>query len=693
MSDIRGSRGDNRASEDGGRGRVRADMKKSRARRSAVLLMSLLAIASPAQAQRALPELTLEELMRIDAGRVFGASERHQPVTEAPSPVSFITADEIARHGYRSLAEILQAVRGLTISNDRNFSLLGARGFAKPGDYNSRILLLVNGHRVNDNIFGQAEIGPEFGLDPATFERVEIIRGPNSSIYGDSAFFAVVNVITKSGESLGTTVSVEAGTLGTQLLRGSTGRRFGNGAEVALSAMYENVDGMQRIYFPAHDSPDTNHGVAEGLDGERVGQFYGQASLGNFTFTGAYGSRRRTVPTASFGTIFNEQVWPEQTVDRHALADLEYTRSYGGGQRLSIRGSFDRFTYDGRYPFATEEPGATLVGHNWVDGSRWSVATRLTQPLPGPQLVTVGAEVIDNFNQDQYAEYVDPPTPLLDLRKRSVQTAVYVQDELKLARWLIVNAGARYDHYENFERVTPRAALIVIPSANQSFKYRYGRAFRAPNIYERNEVYFGERVLSLSPESIDTHEVVWERYTNDWLRTSVSGYWYDANRLITLVSDETTLLSASFVNEGRVRATGLELEAQLRPRARLQGVVSYAVQRARDSETDQTLANSPQHAVKLRLSAAGPLAGSTIALDARYFSARQTLRGATLNGVAIADVTMVAPLNRSFEVVGSVRNLFDATYADPASGAHLDDAIPQNGVSARIGFRWTLTRH
>ena len=101
--------------------------------------------------------------MKLDAGQVFGASERLQPVTEAPASVSFITAEEIARYGYRTLADILRGVRGMYVTDDRNFSLIGTRGFAKPGDYNSRILLLVNGHRVNDNVFGQAEIGAEFG--------------------------------------------------------------------------------------------------------------------------------------------------------------------------------------------------------------------------------------------------------------------------------------------------------------------------------------------------------------------------------------------------------------------------------------------------------------------------------------------------------------------------------------------------
>ena len=214
--------------------------------------------------------------------------------------------EEIARYGYRTLADILRGVRGLYVTDDRNFSLSGMRGFAKPGDYNSRILLLVNGHRVNDNVFGQAEIGAEFGLDPAMFERVEIIRGPASSLYGDSAFFAVVNVITRTGASLGGgSVTLEAGTLGTQLVRGSAGHRFANGVDFALSGTYERSDGVDRLYFPAFDTPATNNGIAEGLDGEGVKQFYGRLTFKGLTVTGAYGTRRRDVPTASFGTLFN----------------------------------------------------------------------------------------------------------------------------------------------------------------------------------------------------------------------------------------------------------------------------------------------------------------------------------------------------------------------------------------------------
>ena len=466
----------------------------------------MLAVSSSAWAQSSLPDLSLEDLMKLDAGQVFGASERLQPVTEAPASVSFITAEEIARYGYRTLADILRGVRGMYVTNDRNFSLIGTRGFAKPGDYNSRILLLVNGHRVNDNVFGQAEIGAEFGLDPAMFERVEIIRGPASSLYGDSAFFAVVNVITRTGASLGGgSITLETGTLGTQLVRASVGHRLANGVDVALSGTYEHSDGVGRLYFPAFDTPATNNGVAEGLDGEGVRQFYGRLTFKGLTVTGAYGSRQRDVPTASFGTLFNEQDSREQTTDRHTLVDAEYGRSFGG-TRVTFRASFDRFSYDGIYPFAGEPDGAPpLVGAQRRGRDAVERRQRTDPGLPRPA---------DRESRGRvHRQHASGPDRALSSIRRcrcstadrsSTQHAVYVQDEIKLARWFIVNAGLRYDGYEEFVRVTPRAALIVLPSSTQSLKYLYGSAFRAPNAYELNTFYFGEQVDDSAP-GIDRH--------------------------------------------------------------------------------------------------------------------------------------------------------------------------------------------
>src|SRR5512142_86333 len=150
-----------------------------------------------------LKQLSLEELMNIEVQTIYSASKYEQKVTEAPSSVSIVTSSDIKKYGYRTLADILRSVRGFYVTNDRNYSYVGVRGFGRPGDYNSRILLLIDGHRTNDNIYDQAFVGTEAIIDIDLIDRVEIVRGPGSSLYGSNASFEVVNVITKGGRDLG----------------------------------------------------------------------------------------------------------------------------------------------------------------------------------------------------------------------------------------------------------------------------------------------------------------------------------------------------------------------------------------------------------------------------------------------------------------------------------------------------------
>jgi len=151
----------------------------------------LLATASllAQQQTKDLGEASLEELANIT---VYTASRHIQKATEASSSVTVITRDEIQKYGYRTLADILRSVRGFDITYDRNFTYAGVRGINRPETYNSRVLLLIDGHRINNNIYEQAMLGTEFPLDVALIERVEVVRGPSSSLYGTSALFAVI---------------------------------------------------------------------------------------------------------------------------------------------------------------------------------------------------------------------------------------------------------------------------------------------------------------------------------------------------------------------------------------------------------------------------------------------------------------------------------------------------------------------
>src|ERR1700720_4037648 len=151
---------------------------------------------------RDLLDMSLEDLMSIEIDSVYGASGFKQKVTEAPASVTIITSEEIQMYGYRTVADILRNVRGFYVTYDRNYSYLGVRGYGPSGDYNSRIAVLVDGHRLNDNIFDSGPVATEFPMDVDLIDRVEVIRGPNSSLYLASAFLGVINVVTKRGRDL-----------------------------------------------------------------------------------------------------------------------------------------------------------------------------------------------------------------------------------------------------------------------------------------------------------------------------------------------------------------------------------------------------------------------------------------------------------------------------------------------------------
>jgi hypothetical protein len=128
------------------------------------------ATSEPGPAQ--LADLPLDDLLNL---QVTGASRTAQRRSEAAGSVTVITAAEIKALGYRKLADALRTVRGLNVVYDRTYSYLGVRGFFAPGDYNTRVLLLIDGNRVNENLYDMAFIGTEAPIDIDLVERIEFI--------------------------------------------------------------------------------------------------------------------------------------------------------------------------------------------------------------------------------------------------------------------------------------------------------------------------------------------------------------------------------------------------------------------------------------------------------------------------------------------------------------------------------------
>jgi len=666
----------------------------------ATLLALLIAVCWPGYLEAAeqfptdLTELSLEELMEIKIDIVYGASKYVQKVTEAPSSVSIVTADEIKKYGYRTLADILQSVRSFYTTYDRNYDFVGVRGFGRPGDYNIRLLLLVDGHRVNNNIDDCAFIGTEFVVDVDLIDRVEVIRGPSSSLYGTNAFFGVINVITKRGRALnGPEISGEAASFGMYKGRLGYGNQFQNGLEIMLSGSIYDSKG-QDVYSEEFDDPSTNNGVAENCDDGQYKSFFGELSFRDLALQGGYVSREKGIPTASFETEFNDP--RTRTVDEQAYVNLKYEHSFDDQSEVMARLSYNRYDYDGDYvyDYSEEEDDEPyiVVNKDVMRGRWWGGELKLTKKLIEKHTLVLGAEYRDNSHQDQrnYDEEV-----YLDDKRDSKNWALYVQDEFQILNPLIFNAGLRHDHYETFGGTTnPRLALIYTPIEKTSLKFLYGQAFRAPNAYE---LYYDDAEEtqksepdSLGPETIKTYEVIIEQYIGRHLRGSVAGFYYEIGSLIGQQTDPTDDLLV-FKNLEEVEAKGLELELEGKWDSGLKGRVSYTFQKAEDRQTGDVLSNSPKHLAKFNVGV--PLIKEKLfaGMEAQYMSTRRTLADKDADAFWLTNLTLSSTkLLKGLGVSASVYNLFDKKYGDPGSGEHLQDVIEQDGRSVRLQLTYAF---
>jgi outer membrane receptor for ferrienterochelin and colicin len=643
--------------------------------------------AQDTEAQPNLLDLSLEDLMKVKIESVYGASGYQQKVTQAPASITIITADDIRRYGYRTLADILRNVRGFYVTYDRNYSYLGVRGFGRPGDYNTRVLVLVDGHRINDNVYGQALIGTEFPVDVDLIDRIEVIRGPNSSLYIASAFLGVVNIITKQTQlARHVTASGELASYGTFNTRLTYGNKFPNGLQMLLSGTYYDSQGHDRLYFKEFDSPLTNHGIAENADGDRARQLFATLSYGNFTVHGVYGSRDKQIPTASFGTVFNDS--RTQTVDAEGWVDVQYDRRLANGLGLMTHVYYDNSTYHGTYVYDYSDSGgpSRVLNEDFGWGQWWGANLLLSKKLAERDILTFGAEYQDDFQQQQKNYDLQPYVLYNNSQPTSWIGSVFAQGEFPIRSDLTLNLGLRYDHYSIFgNTVNPRAALIYSPFERTTVKLLYGQSFRAPNMYELYGSGPGtEPNPQLKPETARSTELVFEQYLPKNLQFSLSGFYFPIRDLI---SEEPGVIPGDLIyrNSQRVNLKGGGVELNWKSPRGLEAGIGINLQDLKLEGNGPPLVNAPRELGVAHLSV--PLLKGKVfaSMNADYVSRRRTLAGNYAGAYLIPSFTLFSrDAVRGWDFSASVYNAFDSVYGDPGGGEHLQNIIYQDGRNFRV---------
>lgn len=637
---------------------------------SAAVLTCILP-AQPLQAQeRELTEV-LDSLLNV---RVHAAARHAQSQADAPASVTVITAEEIAAFGARTLAEVLARVPGFHVSYDHNYTYVGVRGFGRPTDYNSRTLVLLDGDPLNEGVYGWAPVGTDLGIDMGALQRIEVVRGPVSALYGGNAMIAVINLVTRSPDEPGAAVSVEHGNLDYIRASARGAARVGRRASVFVSGFAGREDGAD-LYFSEYDDGGPGGGFVRGRDADRYAGGLATATAGGFGVRLRASSRTKAVPTGAWYTDPADA--RNETTDRWVSVGASYARPIGPRSELSLFGSWQDYRYEGVYAWTDD------LLHDATDNDRLFALVQLrVDPTPAQRLL-FGASMSHHAEATYLTTYGSGLHEAIDEPYRV--HSIFAQAELHFSTLLTLTAGARVDGQEHQEtRITPRAALVVRPTGRTTLKFLYGAAFRPPNVYE--QIYPAPRALAaggLAAEYLSTGELVLEQQVGTG-SLRVAGFTGRYRDLIDFELDPGTQQTL-YDNVGGAHTAGVEVELTApfgRWLLRTGGQLLH-----NHDDAGQPLTNAPARMAVLGVT--GPVvSGLQAALQLRAESERIALDGSQAAAHALVDA------NLTFRPVSRLRmglrttNLFDTPYAYPGGDEHPQRLLPQEGrrIAIRIEY-------
>lgn len=634
-----------------------------------------------AQELRDLTEMSLEQLLEL---KIVGASKYAQSQNEVAAAAVVITRHAIQAFGWRTLDEALGSLPGIHTTDNRQLSSVGARGFGLPGDFNTRLLVMINGARVNEAIYDSGVAGQQFPIDMDLIERIEFIPGPGGAVYGKNAMFGVVNVITRKAQDLdGAEVSFAY--QDPQAMREgrfSWGRQLDNGMDVMLSVSGMKATGEDHFF---DFGPAGITGVAADMDGEKTRRLHLHVGRGPWSVEHSYGYWFKQDPTGSF---FTDPLTQGQHIEsKLAVTQLQFEDSLAG----------ERLTFSARlYRMALQFRTLLSYGGTWFDSDTQSRIyggeVRVLYTAFDNHKLLVGIEGQESPRAEQVVPVTGDPADNLLISSPGHRLGVYAQDEWQISERLTATVGLRVDRNDvTGTAASPRTGLIWRATPSTTIKALYGHARRAPNAYERNYDDGSSLVgnPSLGGERIDTFELVADQRLGRQTSLRVSLYHWDMKHLVTLglhpdngipqyQSGEEITARGAEVTVDRTWNSGIRLRSSLS----LQDVAYRG---------GAALVNSPDVLGKVNFSGLLPWGGIRANYELRYDSQKLTNDGSHVGGYTVSNFILSRnPASKGLEASLGIYNLFDKHYATPGATSNWQNAFAQDGRSVRfeLGYQF-----
>jgi outer membrane receptor for ferrienterochelin and colicins len=642
----------------------------------------------------------ISDVQLRSAGEVTAASRVSERIEDAPASVSVIDGRELRAFGYPTLLEALRGARGVSVSDDRLYASVGIRGISVLGNYGNRLLTLADGHPMNDDVLGGSYVGFDNRVDLEDVERIELVRGPGSVLYGTGAFTGVVNMVTR-GRQVPTRVHASLGAVGEGVSRARAGfsLNLGRDAGVWASVGIARSGGSDvRVELPDPSAtPATITRLTAQDNGDFLaGTFAARAWYRDLSVQLFWSARDIGTRLGVYGTKFDDA--RTRLIDGRSFAEVRYEPRIGSIGRLFLRAHANLYVF--RSAYAYDEPN-----EEDYDGAWYGVEARAQFDLHRAVRLTAGGEFQHHPVVSMLGRTRVTPTmtrTFLDSKSTLLIGAVYALAEGDPAPWLRYSVGARVDLYNTFgASVNPRAALVFRPAPGGSLKLSGGRAFRAPSVYE---LYYNDMGMTqnaactqgartpcaLGPETITSGELEYsQRFLSDWVAVAAAhGSLTDG--IIVNTGEGTPSAPFLYVN-GRAPILVLGGDLELR-REWLGGWMlsaTYGYQRARLTQSDGVIPNTPEHLASVR--SVVPLVPGILQLAARAtVEAPRPVRapapmspfvpGEQTPWAVVADLVASGRIER-FGVRYSVGvyNAFDWRYALPVDEAWTHRLTPQPG--------------
>jgi outer membrane receptor protein involved in Fe transport len=641
---------------------------------AAILLLGLTR-ADATEANDDLADLELEQLMQMPVESVSGASKYEQSIRQAPASVTVLTAADIRNYGWRTVADALRSAPGFHIRNDRFYEYIGNRGFTTTYNYNARTMILVDGHRINDAIYQQGSVGTEFLLDPDLIDRIEIINGPGSSLYGSNAFNGAINIIPKKGRELAggqAAVSVDSTPGGKS--RVSLGNRTVGGVEYLVSATASNSQGEGNFALPQSwrdamplGSASKTAQTAPHNDGTTQQQIYARVSWRGFESEAAYGRREKDL----LPTIYTTLLEPNSSgVDQRGYWLLRATGQPQPDATLTAQTSVDYYHFDGRYTI-NQSSTATPDFEPFQSSSNaisLNHEVRWHQTFVEGHSLLLGAEVQNNLEQtNQTTAFIPSNSRKVDVTSNYVSP--FAQIDYALAPTLTLSTGARYDTYSTGEsRLSPRAGLIWAATRSTTLKLLYGESFRVPNLEERYPTDASTVVNpNLKPETNRSWELSCDQQLSKAWTADVRLYHSASDNLITYTGPDNGPYTSS--NAGSYVTQGAELGGSGHFDSGLQLRASTTLQ-STESQSGHELGDAPEWLVKLNVSTPLGCDWLRASCELQYVGSRSSFGGfgttpTRVDDYLVSNFTLrAAPVWHHWEISLSIYNLANARWMD-----------------------------